>query len=170
MADRIDKVVAAVRGGARQVNQAARGRFGIYSALAKEHGKLSGLMSRLADTGSDEGTRRAELFAEVRDELLAHSQAEDEVFYSALAGYPPLAEKIAHAREEHEEIETLLAELGAMDVQHQSWMNKFLRLKDSVSHHVGDEEGEIFPLAGDVLSRDDADRLEDEFKARRNPS
>jgi hemerythrin-like domain-containing protein len=163
----MDKATSTVKGGAKQMGQVVRGRFGIYSTLSKEHGKVSGLMSRLAATDSDEVERRQELFDEIKDELTTHSEIEDAVFYTELASHPQLAEKIAHAREEHEEIETLLEELDAMRIEHQSWMNKFLRLQDTVQHHVDDEEGEIFPMAEKVLSGEDAERLDEEFLARR---
>jgi hemerythrin-like domain-containing protein len=170
MANRVDKAVSTVKGGAKQMGQAVRGRFGIYSTLSKEHGQVSGLMTRLASTDSDEADRREELFAEIQDELTAHSEIEDAVFYAELSRHAQVKEKIGHARTEHEEIKTLLEELSTMDISHQSWMNKFLKLKETVQHHVDEEESEIFPLAEEVLSRKDAERLDEEFLARRGRS
>jgi hypothetical protein len=167
MANRMDKAASTATGKAKQVGQAVRGRSGIYGTLSKDHGTVAALMSRLAATDADEADRRQELFTEIRDELTLHSETEDAVFYTELAKHQQLAEKIEHARSEHEEITMLLEELGEMQIDHQSWMNKFLRLQDRVQHHVDDEEGEIFPLAEKVLSSEGAERLDDEFKARK---
>jgi hemerythrin-like domain-containing protein len=166
----MDKAVSAVKGGVKQMGQVFRGRFGIYSTLSKEHGKVSGLMSRLANTGSDELDRRRSLFAEIKTELTEHSEIEDAVFYTELAQHSHLVEKVREARQEHSEVKTLLAELEAMPVDHQSWMTNFMRLQQTVQHHVEEEENEIFPLAERVLSGDDAERLDEEFLSRRRQS
>jgi len=163
-----DEIKGSIRGAAKAAGQAVRGRIGIYATLSKEHGEVASLMSELADTGNDDVERREDLFATIETELLAHAKAEDAVFYSAIADRDTTREKIEHAREEHQEVETLLEELGQMDITHQSWMNKFLKLEQSVEHHVQEEEHEVFARAQKLLSVEDARALDDDYRARRD--
>jgi hemerythrin superfamily protein len=167
MPNKSDRAKSAVKGAVKQASQAVRGRTGIYATLSKEHGEVSSLMSELAGTDADETGRRRDLFAKVKTELVAHSKSEDAVLYSALASHPKLRDKIEHSRLEHAEVDQLLDELDDMDIEHQSWMNKFEKLQRSVEHHVHEEENELFPRAREILSADEARSLDDAYEERK---
>jgi len=167
MSHRTDAVQQTARGLSKRISQNLRGRGGIYALLAQEHGEADTLMTKIAHTSNDEHGRRRELFRQLKADLLTHASLEDEIFYVELAKHSATSGDVGHAREEHAEMEQLLRELSDLPIDHQSWKNKFDRLHRVVEHHVSEEEGEVFPKARDVLSDDDAQRMEDEYRRRR---
>lgn len=150
-----------MKGAAKSAGQTLRGHVGIFSTLAKEHGEVSALMSRALKT--DDVEERRSLYTKIRQELLSHAHAEDEVLYTRLSRPPETAGEIPHARKEHAEVEQLLNELQSMDPGHQSWVNKFEKLKSAVEHHANEEEQELFPQAQRVMDNEEARRLDDQY-------
>lgn len=137
------------------------GYGGIYRRLAEEHGEVSALMTRIASS-SDSSSRR-ELFDKLRKELLAHSHAEQQEFYSVLENHSETRSIASHSVAEHGEIELLLERLTTSDPSTKAWSEEFERLKQTVDHHVEEEEGKLFPQAKDVLTKDQAREIEHRF-------
>src|SRR6187431_584532 len=133
---------------------------GIFDLLKQDHREVDDLMKRI-ENAKDEETCM-ELFADMRTMLLAHSQAEDEVLYSRLEEVEETESLVGEARDEHQEIEDLIEEMGEIEDEDE-WMERFQDLKTSVQHHVKEEEGEMFARARKVLDSDDLARLGDEF-------
>ena len=59
--------------------------------------------------------------------------------------------------EEHQAVKTAIRELRDMDAEHDAFEHKFHDMMQDVEHHVGEEEGEMLPMAEEVLG----DALED---------
>ncbi|MBN8530631.1 MAG: hemerythrin domain-containing protein [Alphaproteobacteria bacterium] len=129
----------------------------IYAYLKRDHRKVSELMEKLVSSRSVRV--REELFEEIRRELLLHAETEQKTFYAALKKNPEAGERIKHAKEEHEEIKDYLSRLARIDIQSEKWMEQFGEFKHSVTHHVEEEEGEIFAKAKKFLSPEDAVQL-----------
>ncbi|HNP59645.1 MAG TPA: hemerythrin domain-containing protein [Nitrospirales bacterium] len=104
------------------------------------------------------------LFLKLKDALEAHSEAEEQVFYTPLQKNEETKQKINHANKEHEKVTTLLNEIEAMDPQDENWGKRVSKLKEDVQHHIQEEEGEIFKNARGILSQDQADQMGEEFK------
>jgi hemerythrin superfamily protein len=133
---------------------------GIFELLKQDHREVEDLMRRI-ENAEDEQTCMA-LFAELKTALLAHSQAEDEVLYSRLDEDEVTEALIGEARDEHQGVEDLLEELGEIE-DDDDWMERFQDLKQSVQHHVSEEEGELFAAARKVLGDDEIEELGTEF-------
>ena len=58
---------------------------------------------------------------------------------------------VPEALEEHQEVDELLAEMTALSPGNDEFMDKLTELRDSVEHHVEEEENEMFPKAEKVL-------------------
>lgn len=136
---------------------------GIYKQLKDDHEGVSKLMDRLANMSESDGKRSA-TFAEIRDALKRHTEAEEKVFYSRLRDEEGAHDLVLEAREEHEEVEALLAELETGDHTTDEWAAKFAVLKENVEHHVEEEENELFPEAKRILGKEEAERLGKEFE------
>lgn len=139
----------------------------IYNYLKKDHLKVSELFESILSTKSI--AKREKLFEEVKNELLLHSKAEDSTFYAALKEHEETQDIIQHAEEEHQEVEDYLKKLSRLSIESEKWMEQFGELKHSVTHHVKEEEEEIFEKAKKVLNKDQEKQLAldmDEIKAR----
>jgi hemerythrin-like domain-containing protein len=51
-------------------------------------------------------------------------------------------------------VDQLLAEMTAMSLRDDEFMDKLIELRESVSHHVEEEESEMFAKAEKILGRE----------------
>ena len=137
----------------------------LYDALHQDHEKVKGLFGRLEAIGEEDDIKREQLFQSLYRELDVHSQAEEKYFYSQLKGEGETRELILEAIDEHKIVKKLLDELEAMDKASPEWISKFSELRESVDHHVREEESEIFPKARKVLDDDEAAGIADDIEA-----
>ncbi|MDI6723312.1 MAG: hemerythrin domain-containing protein [Methanobacterium sp.] len=116
----------------------------LYGMLVHDHEEVKGLFE---ETISKNDTSK---FPEIKKELEVHMMGEEKFYY-------PKAKKVdkklvEHGIEEHEEAKQLLRELDKMDTGSSKWMSKFKELKESVEHHVEEEEEKLFLETKESLS------------------
>lgn len=135
----------------------------IYDALKKDHEKLKSLLDELLSlTEKDE--RRNSLIAEIRDELIPHARAEESVFYNSLRSIEGTKPLIKESFQEHIEAEALLRTLQMRDKIDVEWRTTAQKLKDSLVHHIREEEGAIFTAAREYLTSQEAEMMADAFE------
>lgn len=116
----------------------------LYGMLIHDHKEVKSLFEETLKN-SDPSK-----FSEIKKELEVHMMGEEKFYY-------PKAKKVdkelvEHGIEEHEEAKQLLKELDKMDTGSSKWMSKFQELKNSVEHHVDEEESKLFPETKRSLS------------------
>jgi len=130
----------------------------LYDMLVHDHEEVKGMFKEAMD--KNDTTK----FPEIKKELEVHMMGEEEFYY-------PKAKKVdkklvEHGIEEHEEAKQLIKELDRMDKKDSQFMSKLKELKDSVEHHVEEEESKLFPETKESLSDDDekeaAQKIEEE--------
>jgi hemerythrin-like domain-containing protein len=123
----------------------------VIELLKQDHQEASGLMDELetADKGSMNTTRQ--VFTQLKDALTLHTQIEEQIFYPALEQHEETREMVGEAHTEHDEVKEMLAEMTTMSPGSDEFMDKLTELRDSVEHHVEEEENEMFPKAERVL-------------------
>jgi len=130
-----------------------------FELLKKDHEKVSGIFEKL-DTTTERGVKtREELFTQLKNELDVHAQIEEQIFYPALEEADETHEITLEAFEEHAIVKQLLAELGELSKDDETWGAKLTVLKENVEHHVEEEEGEMFTGARKVLSSEQIEAL-----------
>ena len=77
--------------------------------------------------------------------LQVHAQIEEEIFYPAAREAIEKAELIDEAIVEHAAAKQLIAEIESMDASDQLYDAKVKVLGEQVSHHIEEEEDELFP-------------------------
>ena len=82
-----------------------------------------------------------------------HTQIEEQIFYPALRSFEETKDLIPEAFEEHQEVKDILEEMSSLNPGNDEFMDKLTELRDSVEHHVEEEEGEMFPKAEQVLGQ-----------------
>lgn len=141
-------------------------KVNIYTYLKKDHHTVVELFDKILSSKSLE--KRLSLFQEVANELLIHSETENATFYAALKKHKETAEIIEHAKKEHKEVKDYIEKLSSIPIESEKWLEQFGELKHSVTHHVKEEEGNIFKKAKTVLSSEQADQLAREMDALKN--
>ncbi|WP_251977732.1 hemerythrin domain-containing protein [Salinicola avicenniae] len=138
----------------------------IFEALRESHDRQRRLLDLLVQThGDSEG--RDELFKRVRDELAHHAAAEERALYIPMMEYDMTQEKARHSVAEHHEIDELLESLEATDYASPSWLASAKKLQHLVTHHLDEEEQEVFQLAGRALEDSAKTSLAETYRQER---
>ena len=118
------------------------------SLLKEDHKKVKKLFAQFDHLEAEDSEALSALYEEVRKELQVHAQIEEEIFYPEVnkAQDKEAKELILEAHEEHKIVKTLLEELSGMTAEDPAFHAKMKVLKESVLHHAGEEEKEIFPI------------------------
>ena len=124
----------------------------IYNLLHTDHETVSALFQQMA--AAEDTATRERLLGALKEELLVHSQAEDQVFYRPLKESDETRELILEATEEHRIVTRVLGELERLSAENERWAARLSVLKELVEHHVEEEEGEIFKKAKTLFDRE----------------
>nr|WP_110667637.1 hemerythrin domain-containing protein [Salinicola halophilus] len=125
----------------------------LFEALRESHDKQRRLLDLLVKTHGD-SDGRDELFQRVKAELENHAAAEERALYVPMMEIDTTQEKARHSVAEHHEIDELLETLEATDYSSPSWVATAKKLQDTVTHHLDEEEHEMFQAAGRALDDD----------------
>ena len=129
------------------------------SFLKREHGHVSTLLEKIADTSEGAVKTRERLFDEINTELTIHAQIEEKHLYPRLKKEQGLRDLEKHAEQEHGEVKKMLAEISKLPVDGDEFIPKIEALTSSVQHHVEEEEQEMLPKAEKLLGKEECDRL-----------
>src|SRR6476469_2172074 len=124
--------------------------------LVGHHSRVRGLFAKFNKAKeADDVAEMTRLAESIVTELTVHTTIEEEIFYPATK---PLSEEttedVAEGLEEHNVAKTLMAELQELEPGSETWVAKMTVLIESVEHHAGEEEEELFP---EVRSHTDAE-------------
>lgn len=134
----------------------------IYTLLKQDHKKVNELFEKiLFATDLDD---KEDFFDEVVDEILVHTETEEKTFYTFLAKQTGLKEIIEHARNEHKVVSKLIDQIRKMSAEDDDWIKMVKKLKETIEHHVKEEEGEIFRKAKEVMDKNKAIELAEEMQ------
>lgn len=136
----------------------------IYEILKREHEEVAEILRRLARA---RGAEASELLTELKLKLVPHSRSEEAVFYSRLLEERATERKARESLEEHRQVDVLLDELEELPVRDESWSAKAHVLAEMIGRHVDEEEGELFPLARQILDAREAVRIAEQFEGER---
>jgi iron-sulfur cluster repair protein YtfE (RIC family) len=126
--------------------------------LKKQHREVLGMFKEIER--SDDPNERRRLLDTVTEALRVHSELEEELFYPAIraTGTKHAEELVLQAFEEHHVVDLLLAETPDVDPEAENFDAKMNVLRELVSHHIEEEERDLFKLAS-KLDDEDAEEL-----------
>jgi hemerythrin superfamily protein len=139
----------------------------IYQRLKQDHDAVRRLFERLAACPSRAEEERSALFATLRQDLMAHLLAEQEVFYDTLLARSDEQDLLLESVEVHGVVERLLDEIEAGGPGDERFETRVSELKGLVEQHVAQEESLVFETARKHLPAAEALELGDEMKARK---
>jgi iron-sulfur cluster repair protein YtfE (RIC family) len=128
----------------------------VTQLLTKDHREVESLLERYRSATAES---KQVILETITGELTKHMFAEETVLYPILRASIPDGESLMNeAVEEHRKARGLLAELENAEVGSFDMDSKVATLEQAVSHHVTEEEDEIFPQMENTLAEA---RLED---------
>jgi hemerythrin-like domain-containing protein len=127
--------------------------------LEKDHRRFERLMKEGEETTPRASTRRRDILGTLAAEIAAHERKEEKLLYPALKRHRGARDIVLEGYQEHHVADVLIAELKNLDPADERWGAKFKVLKESLDHHIEEEEGHMFRTARSVLGRDKLDAL-----------
>ena len=133
----------------------------IYHILKKEHEEVKEMLEQAIKSKESGGGE--DLFSEIQSTLSAHMEGEEKVFYPRLEDEEESRDKVLESYEEHHVAKGVLKELLRMSQQDDRWFAKLSVMKELIDHHVQEEERNIFRLARNVLDKEEAEEVGNEY-------
>lgn len=150
-------------------DQPDRSAMTIEGVIREEHARLRRGFEELAAVLDSDLEVRRRLWSELKRDLLAHHEAEEETLFAALVQLGPESRhESLHAVSEHGEHKKVLEQMQDLAIDDPAWHEKLAELRHDVEHHLEEEETDVLPLASDRLSREESASLVRRYQQTRD--
>jgi hemerythrin superfamily protein len=124
--------------------------------LKADHKVVKQLFSEFKDLGDRAFKTKQDVVAQICEELTVHASIEEEVFYPRVRKVgEEEKDSVLEGIEEHAIIKELVAELGTLNAEDETFDAKVKVLIEQVEHHVEEEETEVFPAVQKALPKEE---------------
>jgi len=130
--------------------------------LESQHREVEEIFSQIED--ADDPATKNDLFEELADKLAIHAAIEEHHFYPAVKA-KRTEDILLESLEEHLGIKRVLADLLKIDADDETFDAKIKVLKETVSHHVEEEETDLFPKVRKLFDKERREALGQEMSA-----
>jgi hemerythrin-like domain-containing protein len=127
--------------------------------LESDHRRFEDLLKQGEETTERAVKGRTALLDTLTAALNVHELIEEKVLYPALKPHAETRDIVLEGFEEHHVADVIVKELHDLAADNERWGAKFKVLQESLEHHIKEEEGNMFPNARRVLSREDLQAL-----------
>jgi hypothetical protein len=135
--------------------------------LETDHRRFEALLKQ-GEATTERGVKsRTQLLESLTAELNVHELIEEKILYPALEPHAQAREIVLEGYQEHHVADLILKELDTLARSDETWGAKFKVLKESIEHHIKEEEARMFRIARAVLSRDELNDLGMRMKSLR---
>jgi hypothetical protein len=134
--------------------------------IKQDHRTVKGLFRKFERAT---GAEQQKIGQEIIEELSIHATLEEQLLYPALRERDPRTDdKVLEALEEHHLAKMTLAELDKMKVDDERYEAKMMVLRESVEHHIEEEESELLPKLERLLDPEILDAMGQEMLAMKD--
>jgi hypothetical protein len=123
----------------------------IIDDLVSHHGVLRQLF--------DKAMNDSQAFEEFTRHLVVHHTLEEKYFYDILQTFPEAEHEALEAVNEHHIIELIIKDSEGFPKDHDHFPIKIEGLGEYTTHHLDEEEADIFPMSQNVIPAEDLDTL-----------
>ncbi len=116
--------------------------------------KANELFTRLAETSENAVKTREKLFAELKSELEAHTDLEEQHLFPVLRKHAETRELVVGAIRDNKELRAALGELATLPKNDQTFLAKLAELRKAFRQHARDETKELLPAVQKALSEE----------------
>jgi hemerythrin superfamily protein len=124
---------------------------GAVEFLEGQHREVEKLFAQLKK--AEGPAAKAKTFREIADKLAVHATIEERHFYPAVKA-KRTEDILLESLEEHLGIKRVLADLMAVSAGDETFDAKAKVLEEQVTHHVKEEETDLFPKVKKLMDRD----------------
>jgi hemerythrin superfamily protein len=112
--------------------------------LESDHRAVEKLFEEFKNASQD---RKAQLVAQICQELKVHMQIEEEIFYPAVKAALKDHELVPEGKVEHDSVKVLMAKVEGAAPGGEEYEAQVHVMGELIEHHVKEEEEEMFPAA-----------------------
>jgi hypothetical protein len=123
--------------------------------LETDHRRFEQLLKDGEETTERAIKGRGEVLDTLTSELNVHEAIEEQILYPALRPHAEAHAIVLEGIEEHHVADIIVKELHEVRKDNEKWGAKFKVLKESVEHHIQEEERRMFPVARGVIAREE---------------
>jgi iron-sulfur cluster repair protein YtfE (RIC family) len=130
--------------------------------LKEDHDKVDKLFQKVK---ANEDADHRDTFEKIKAELEVHTHIEETIFYPKVKedGDEELKKIVLEGVEEHHQVKIFLRELSGLVEDSEKFQPKLKVLMEDVSHHVQEEEGQMFPMIQEQFDEYTLQMLGDEM-------
>ena len=127
------------------------------------------MFARFKDANAnDDPATMSKVFLEILRELEVHMSLEEDIFYPTVrTTNDAISDTVDEGEQEHHVAKVLLAEIKQLPDGSDEWVAKVTVLRESVEHHLEEEEAELFPPLRNRIEKDVWAEMADRFEARK---
>ena len=133
--------------------------------LETDHRRFEELLAQGEETTERGAKRRSQLLNTLTAALNVHEAIEEKILYPALKPHAETHDIVLEGYQEHHVADLIVGELHHLAKDDEKWGPKFKVLKESLAHHIKEEERQMFPTARAVLSNEELTELGVRMKA-----
>ncbi len=133
--------------------------------LESQHREVEDLFTQIERAKSEDA--KDQLFTDIADKLAVHATIEEHRFYPAVKA-KRTEDIVLESLEEHVGIKRVIADLLEIDASDGTFDAKIAVLKEQVSHHVQEEESELFPKVRKLFDPEQLEALGQEMTAEQS--
>lgn len=134
---------------AQEKTRSAPGTTDAVSILTEDHKKVKKMFAdyeKLMKSGDNNEEKRA-LVEKICEELIVHTQIEEDIFYPAVRNAIKDDNLMDEADVEHNGAKNLIVQLQGMEPGDDHYDAKVTVLGENIDHHLKEEQEEMFPKA-----------------------
>jgi hemerythrin superfamily protein len=113
--------------------------------LKEDHAKVKKAFKQFEKMDREDTAAMQELVTTVCEDLKAHTMIEEEIFYPAVRAELDDDDLMNEAQIEHQSAKELIEQLEGLQPDDPLYVPTFTVLSEYVTHHVKEEEEEMFP-------------------------
>jgi len=113
--------------------------------LVNDHQKVKALFEQFEALSDRSKVNKKKVADQICRELTVHTEIEEQIFYPAVRGPVKDGDMLHEAIVEHASAKDLITAIRDMDPDDDLYDAKIKVLSEQIEHHVGEEEGEMFP-------------------------
>ena len=137
--------------------------------LIADHNRCRGMFARFKDANANDDTdTMSSCSCKILQELEVHMTIEEEIFYPMVRETnDDISETVDEGEQEHHVAKLLLAEIKQLPDGSDEWVAKVHGARESVEHHIDEEEAELFPPLRNRIDKDVWSEMAERFEARK---
>jgi iron-sulfur cluster repair protein YtfE (RIC family) len=127
--------------------------------------KVNELFTRLAETSDGALKTREKMFAELKAELEAHTDLEEQHLFPVLRKHAETKELVVGAIRDNKELRAAVAELDALSKTDETFLPKLTELRKAFRQHARDEKKELLPAVQKALSEEQVQGITEKMES-----